>query len=109
MAERHLVGGVELDGPAKGLARLVHPTLGRERLAQVVPGVGVLGSELGGAPQLLGGVLRVELHAGATGEYQQLDVLRRGGETREGGLSALTVLAGLEVGVRPLRGVCAHR
>ncbi len=89
MAERHLVVGVELDRAAEGVAGLVHAALGRERLAQVVPGVGVLGSQLGRAPQLLGGVVGVELDAGAPGEHQQLDVLWRGGETCERRLTAL--------------------
>ncbi len=94
MAERDLIGGVELDGTAEGIARLLRAPLGRKRLAEVVPRVGVLGGELGRALELLGGVLGVELHARATGEHQQLDVLGRAGKARERRLAALAILAG---------------
>ena len=58
--------------------------------------------EFGRALELLGGVLGVELHARATGEHQQLDVLGRTRKARERRLAALAVLAGPQVGVRAL-------
>ena len=109
VAERHLVGGVELDRAAEGVVGLVHAPLGGERLPQVVPSVGVLRSELGRASQLLGRILGVELHARAPGEHQQLDILRRASQTRERHSAGLAIFAGLELSACRLRGSGAHR
>ena len=104
MAERHLVGGVELDRAAKGVVGLVHLALGGERLPQVVPGIGVLRGELGRAPQLLGRILGVELHTRAPGEHQQLDILGRVARPARAVSAGLAIFAGLELSACRLLG-----
>ena len=109
MAEGHLIGRIQLDGTGEGLAGLLGAALGCERLPQVVPGVGMVGGQLGGALQLLGGTVGVELHAGATGQHEQLDIVGSGTETRERGLAARAIVPRLQVSLRLLRGLCTHR
>jgi hypothetical protein len=74
--ERRLVLGVELHHPAKGVRRLLRAALGRERVAEVAPGLGIVGPQLGDRPQLVGRVVGAELHAGPARDPQQLGVAR---------------------------------
>ena len=59
MGERQLIVGVELDGAPKRHLGFVHRALGRECLAQVMPGAGVIGGQLGRSPQVRNRVVGV--------------------------------------------------
>src|SRR5205085_10752381 len=87
--KRDLVVRVELDRTPKRGIRLLHPPLGRQRLAVVVPSGGVVGSQLGRAAQVLDRVVGIHLETGAPGQNEELHVVGRLAETRPGGREAV--------------------
>ena len=74
--QRGLVGRVEVDRLAEGLAGLLGAALGGQRVAEVAPGVGVVGPQLGDPPQLVDRVVGAGLDAGPAGQAQHLHVVR---------------------------------
>ena len=96
VGQGQLVVRLELQRLSERLGRLLIAALGGQRVAQVTPAGRVVGPQLGDLAQLLDGVLRAHLHAGLSGEAEQLDVLGPRGEFRHRGVSRLPVLARFE-------------
>ena len=107
MAERgesHLVVGLDLEHLAERVVGLVGPALGGQGIGEVAPGLGRVGLELGDLAQVVHGVVRARLHAGAAGNPEQLYVVRGFGQAGDRLVVRLAEASGVEFRASLLQG-----